>query len=82
MNEELDTHEKLIKAFQDYFKWQNRFEHKGSDQAGVKARNALLEIKKLSMLRRQEIHDKRIERRKLRNKQEGRPKNITKGIYK
>jgi uncharacterized protein YggL (DUF469 family) len=82
MNDELDSHDKLIKAFQEYFKWQNRFEHKGSDQAGVKARNALLEIKKLSMARRQEIHDKRIERRKLRNKQEGRPKNITKGTYK
>jgi uncharacterized protein YggL (DUF469 family) len=82
MTDDLDTHDKLIKAFQEYFKWQNRFEHKGSDQAGVKARIALLEIKKLSMLRRQEIHNKRLERRKTRNTKPGRPRNITKETYK
>jgi hypothetical protein len=79
--EEEDTHEKFIRACQEYLKWQFRFEHKGSDEAGIKARNALLEVKKLSMTRREEIQNKRQERKKLRNGKNGRPKNITKGSY-
>jgi len=76
-----DTHELIIKACQDYFKWQDRFEHKGSDEAGIKARNALAEIRKLCFKRRQEIQEKREDRRKLRNAKNGRPSNITKDEY-
>jgi hypothetical protein len=81
MNDYDDTHEKIIKACQDYFKWQDRFEHRGSDEAGIKARNALLEIRRLCFQRRQEIQDKRKERRKLRNSKNGRPHDITKDKY-
>jgi hypothetical protein len=77
-----DTHESIIKACQDYFKWQDRFEHKGSDEAGIKARNALAEIRKLCFQRRIEIQEKREQRRKLRNSKNGRPLNITKDEYK
>jgi len=81
MNDQEDTHEKIIRACQDYFKWQDRFEHKGSDEAGIKARNALHEIRKLCFQRRQEIQNKRKERRKLRNGKNGRPFDITKDKY-
>jgi hypothetical protein len=77
-----DTHELLIKACQEYFKWQNRFEYKGADEAGIKARNWLSEVRRLASLRRIEIQAKRKERRKLRNSKNGRPKNITKETYK
>lgn len=59
MNNNIDTTEKLIRAFQEYFKWNDRFEYKNSDEAGIKARNALHEIRKLALKRRQEIQDNR-----------------------
>lgn len=77
-----ETHEAIIKACQDYFKWQDRFEHKGSDEAGIKARNALREIRKLCFQRRQEIQEKRAQRKTTRNAKNGRPSNITKDEYK
>lgn len=77
-----DTHELIIKACQTYFKWQDRFEHKGSDEAGIKARNALGEIRRLCLQRRKEIQEKREYRRTLRNAKNGRPTNITKDEYK
>jgi hypothetical protein len=77
-----DTHELIIKACQEYFKWQDRFEHKGSDEAGIKARNALGEVRKLCLQRRKEIQEKREQRRKVRNAKNGRPFNITKDEYK
>jgi hypothetical protein len=60
--EETDTTEQLIRAFQEYFKWNDRFEYKESDDAGIKARNALHDIRKLAFTRRQEIQDKRRDR--------------------
>ena len=33
-----DSHDQMIEAFQKYFKWQERFEYHGSDEAGIKAR--------------------------------------------
>jgi hypothetical protein len=81
MTDELDTHEKIIRACQEYFKWQDRFEHRGSDEAGIKARNALHEIRKLCFQRRQEIQAKREQRKKLRNGKNGRPFDITKESY-
>lgn len=77
-----DTHEQIIKACQEYFKWQDRFEHKGSDEAGIKARNALGEVRRLCLQRRKEIQEKREQRRKVRNAKNGRPFNITKDEYK
>jgi hypothetical protein len=62
-----NTHDKLILAFQEYFKWQSKFENKGSDESGIKSRNALLEIRKLCTLRRNEIQEARQKRRALRN---------------
>lgn len=77
-----NTHDKLILAFQEYFKWQSRFDNKGSDESGTKARNALLEIRKLCTLRRNEIQEDRRKRRALRNNKNGRPEDITIDSYK
>jgi hypothetical protein len=73
-----DTHDKMIKAFQEYFKWQDRFEYKNSDEAGIKARNALSEIRNQASIRRVEIQDKRAERKEARKGKVGRPPKITK----
>jgi uncharacterized protein YggL (DUF469 family) len=81
MSDEKDTHDLLIETMMEYCKCQDRFEHKGSDEAGVKARVALNDIRKLCIQRRDEIQKKRIERRKLRNTKKGRPFNITIGSY-
>lgn len=72
-----DTHDKMIQAFQEYFKWQDRFEWRGSEEAGIKARNALSEIRRFASQRRKEIQEKREERRIARNGQVGRPKKAT-----
>jgi uncharacterized protein YggL (DUF469 family) len=81
MTDEKDVHDLLIEYMMEYFKYHDRFEHKGSDEAGVKARVALNDIRKLCIERREEIQAKRIERRKLRNTKKGRPFNITIGSY-
>jgi hypothetical protein len=73
-----DTHEKIIKAFLEYTKWQERFEYRGSDEAGIKARNALLIIGKLTKPRRLEIQIERKRRRQIRNGKPGPPTQITK----
>lgn len=70
------THDKLIRAMLDYCTSQDKFEFKGGDDAGVRARVALGEIKKLAISRREEIQAKRAHRRKLRNGREGRPKKL------
>jgi hypothetical protein len=72
-----DTHDKMIEAFQEYFKWQDRFEWRGSDDAGIKARNALSEIRRFASQRRKEIQEKREERRIARNGKVGRPPKAT-----
>jgi len=41
-----ESHDRMIAAFQEYFKWQERFEYKGSDEAGIKARYWLSEIQR------------------------------------
>jgi hypothetical protein len=73
-----EVHDKMIVAFQNYFKWQDRFEYIGSDEAGIKARNYLLEIHKLAKIRREEIQEKREIRKKARNGKPGRPPKLTK----
>lgn len=72
-----DTHDKMIEAFQNYFKWNDRFEFENSDEAGIKARNWLSEIRRYASKRRVEIQTDRKERSKTRIKKVGRPKKIT-----
>ena len=71
------THDKMIDAFQNYFKWHNRFEYEDSNEAGIKARNFLSEIRHHASQRRVEIQEKRKQREKTRIKKNGRPKKIT-----
>jgi hypothetical protein len=68
-----DSHDKMIAAFQEYFKWQDRFHYRNSDDAGIKARNALSIIRDLSSVRRKEIQQLRKERKNLRQGKNGRP---------
>jgi hypothetical protein len=72
-----DSHDRMIKAFQEYFKWQERFEYKGSDEAGIKARFWLSEIRNEASNRRTEIQDKRQDRKESRKGRLGRPSKIT-----
>jgi hypothetical protein len=74
-----DAHDRLIKAFQEYFKWQDRFEYKGFDEAGIKARYWLSEIRNEASIRRVEIQDKRHKRKQSRKGMVGRPPKIHKG---
>jgi len=73
-----ESHDKMIAAFQEYFKWQERFEYKHSDEAGIKARFWLSEIRNEASKRRVEIQEKRKERRKARKGMRGKPLSITK----
>ena len=72
-----ESHDKMIAAFQEYFKWQDRFEYKGSDEAGIKARYWLSEIRNEASTRRVEIQAKRDERKQDRKGIIGRPKKIS-----
>lgn len=74
-----EAHDKMIQAFQEYFKWQDRFEYKNSDEAGIKARNALSEIREQASTRRVEIQAKREQRKQARKGMVGRPPKIHKG---
>lgn len=66
-----ESHDKMIAAFQEYFKWQERFEYKGSNEAGIKARYWLSEIRNEASKRRIEIQDKRKVRRESRKGMRG-----------
>ena len=72
-----EAHDLLIKAVQEYCKWQDRFEYEGSDAAGIKARFWLSEARRFASTRRKEIQDKREKRNKTRIRKPGRPKKIT-----
>jgi len=72
-----DSHDRMIHAFQEYFKYQDRFEHRGSDSAGVRARYWLSEIRNEASLRRTEIQAKRDERKAARKGMVGRPPKIS-----
>ena len=67
----------MIAAFQEYFKWQDRFEYKGSDEAGIKARYWLSEIRNEASKRRVEIQAKRDERKQARKGKLGRPPKLS-----
>jgi hypothetical protein len=68
-----DSHDRMIHAFQEYFKWQERFEYKGSGEAGIKARYWLSEIRNEASKRRVEIQEKRKIRRAARKGMRGKP---------
>jgi hypothetical protein len=53
------THELLVQAMMDYYNTQERFEAKGFDETGRKARSILSDIRKLATQRRNEIQAKR-----------------------
>ena len=72
-----DSHDRMIHAFQEYFKWQTQFEYVGTDEAGIKARYWLSEIRNEASIRRVEIQNKRDERRIARNGKPGRPRKLT-----
>ncbi len=73
-----EAHDRMIKAFQEYFKWQERFEYRGSDEAGLKARYWLSEIRNEASIRRVEIQEKRQQRKESRKGKLGRPPKLTK----
>ncbi len=73
-----DSHDRMIEAFQEYFKWQERFEYKGSDEAGIKARYWLSEIRNEASKRRVEIQEKREQRKLARKGKLGRPPKVIK----
>lgn len=67
MNNEEDTHEKIVRLSMEYIKWQNRFENRGSDEAGIRAREALRGLKHAVLKRRAEIQEKRMQRKAARS---------------
>ena len=73
-----ESHDKMIAAFQEYFKWQERFEYRGSDEAAIKARYWLSEIRNKASTRRVEIQEKREERKLARKGKLGRPPKVIK----
>jgi len=73
-----DSHDRMIEAFQQYFKYQERFEYHNSDQAGIKARYWLSEIRNEASKRRTEIQERRQELKKTRTGKVGRPRKVTK----
>ena len=73
-----DSHDRMIEAFQQYFKYQERFEYHNSDQAGIKARYWLSEIRNEASKRRVEIQEKREQRKAARKGMVGRPPKVTK----
>lgn len=72
-----DSHDKMIHAFQQYFKWQDKFEYKRSRQAGINARYWLSEIRNEASTRRIEIQEKQKARKESRKGILGRPPKIT-----
>jgi galactose mutarotase-like enzyme len=74
-----DTHERMIKAFQEYFKYHDRFESDNNIRAGIDARYWLSEIRSQASKRRVEIKSKQTELKISRKGKPGRPKRVTKG---
>jgi hypothetical protein len=65
------THELLVQAVMDYYNAQERFEVKGFDETGRKARVILSDIRRLATVRRHEIQEKRkLNKEKKRGQQE------------
>lgn len=71
-----DTHELLIRAMQEYCKFQDQFEYDNNLTAGVRAGKCLARAHQLIKLRKQQILNKRREIDKTRIRKPGRPKKI------
>lgn len=52
-----DTHDKLTKAYMEYFKENEKFEARNSVRTHASARRWLREIRKLAKIRSEEIHE-------------------------
>lgn len=74
---EKDPHDRMIYAFQEYFKWNNRFQYKGSDEAGIKSRYWLNEIKNAINDRKKEIQIIRAQRKEAKIRQRDQPEKAT-----
>ncbi len=72
-----EAHDLLVRAVQEYCKWQDKFEYENNDAAGIKARYWLSEARRFASIRRKEVQAKRDDRNKTRIKKVGRPKKIT-----
>lgn len=53
-----DTHDKLTKAYMEYFKENEKFEARNSVRTHTSTRRWLREIRKLAKLRMDEVHEK------------------------
>jgi hypothetical protein len=53
-----DTHDKLIKAYLEYFDENEKFEKRNSVRTHASARRALRQLRALAKQRMDEIHDK------------------------
>ena len=73
-----ESHDRMIAAFQEYFKWQTRLEYEDSVEAGMRARYWLSEIRNEASKRRVEIQEKRKAIKATRIGKPGRPPKITK----
>jgi hypothetical protein len=62
-----DVHRKLIKAFQEYYNLNWEWENKQTHTAGIKSRQILSDICKLSKARRDEIQAVRITKPKIKS---------------
>ena len=71
-----DVHDEMIKAFQEYSKYNLIFVQKKTEQSHIKARLWLSEIRRLARIRRKEIKDQYLEVKKARNGRNGRPPKI------
>jgi hypothetical protein len=56
-----DLHDKLVKAFIEYSRWNERFERYGYFESSKRAREALRDIRSLATERRKEISIRRQE---------------------
>jgi len=59
-----DTHDKLTKAYLEYFKVNEKFEARNSTRTHRDARRWLRKIRELAKIRMDEIHDKHINKGK------------------
>ena len=69
-----EAHDRMIKAFQEYFKAKMKFDKENSDKAGIEARYWLSEIRNEASDLRVEIQKERKERKKARAGTNGRPR--------
>jgi hypothetical protein len=56
-----DLHDKLLKSFIEYIRYNERFERYGYADSSQKARSSLVEVMRLAKQRRAEIYAKRVD---------------------